>query len=106
MHRHATDCASLDEVRRQIDRIDADLVRLIALRGTYVRRAAALKRSPAEVPDPARVARVLDRVRALAVDAGAEPAVVEATWRAMVGAFIDAEQRLQARLHAQPAPGG
>lgn len=42
------DCESLDAVRREIDRIDAGIVRLIAERGGYVRQAGRLKRDPAE----------------------------------------------------------
>ncbi|MCB1886261.1 MAG: chorismate mutase [Rhodocyclaceae bacterium] len=106
MYPNANQCLSLDDVRSQIDRIDSALVRLVAERGDYVRRAAELKTDPSDVPDPARVARVLSRVGRLAAEAGADLAVVEATWQAMIGAFIDAEQRLQARLHAHSPTAG
>lgn len=91
-------CVSLEEVRSNIDRIDAQLVRLLAERGGFVKQAARLKQSAAEIPAPQRVAQVLARVRKLAEDAGADPAVVEATWRAMIAAFIEAE-RIE---HASP----
>lgn len=92
-------CASLDEVRQQIDRIDRQLVALIAERGTYVRQAAGLKKTAAEVPAPQRVVQVLAKVDALALASGADPAVVAATWQAMIAAFIDVEQGAQAALH-------
>lgn len=92
-------CVSLEEVRSNIDRIDAQLVRLIAERGMYVKQAAGLKKTAAEIPAPQRVAQVLARVRTLAEAAGADPAVVEATWRAMIAAFIEAERVEQAMLH-------
>lgn len=92
-------CVSLEEVRSNIDRIDAQLVRLIAERGMYVKQAAGLKKTAAEIPAPQRVAQVLARVRTLAEAAGADPAVVEATWRAMIAAFIEAEYVEQAMLH-------
>lgn len=92
-------CVSLEEVRSNIDRIDAQLVRLIAERGMYVKQAAGLKKTAAEIPAPRRVAQVLARVRTLAEAAGADPAVVEATWRAMIAAFIEAEHVEQAMLH-------
>ncbi len=98
-----TRCTSLDEVRSNIDRIDRQLVALIAERGAFVRHAAAFKKTSAEVPAPQRVAQVLAHVRALAGESGADPAVVEATWRAMIGAFIEAERVEQARLHP-PSP--
>ncbi len=99
MHPTASQCLTLDDVRAQIDRIDDALIRLVAERGRFVRRAAALKTDPEAVPDPARVARVLARVGAQAEAAGADVAVVQVTWQAMIGAFIDAESRLHASLH-------
>jgi len=92
-------CGALEEVRRHIDDLDRRLVQLIAERGAYVRQAAKLKTSAAEVPAPARVEQVIAKVTALARESGAEPAVVEATWRAMVGAFIRSEQEQYASLH-------
>ncbi len=94
---------SLAEVRREIDRIDRELVALLPERGRFVRRAAALKRDPAEVPAPARVEAVIAQVREAAHAAGLDEAVAEATWRAMVGAFIAAETRFHEQLH--PPPG-
>jgi len=95
--------ASLAEVRQNIDSLDHQLVALIAKRGAYVRQAAAFKKTAEEVPAPRRVAQVLAKVNALAIELGAEPAVVDATWRAMIAAFIDAEHLAQAALHP-PSP--
>lgn len=97
-------CASLDEVRRHIDRLDRRLVGLIAERGAYVRQAAAFKTSAEAVPAPARVAQVIERVVGIAGEVGAEPAVVEATWRAMIAAFIEMERAAQAALHPPSQP--
>ncbi len=92
-------CLSLDDVRCHIDAIDRRLVALIAERGAYVTQAAGFKRSDAEVAAPERVAQVLARVNALAVELGADARVVEATWRSMIGAFIEAERMARASLH-------
>lgn len=98
-----THCASLDEVRHHIDYLDRRMVELIAERGAYVKQAATFKKSADEVPAPQRVAQVLARVNALAVESEADPQVVEATWRAMIAAFIEAEKRAHAALHP-PSP--
>lgn len=94
---------SLADVRLRIDAIDRQLVALIAERGACVAQAARFKRSDAEVAAPDRVAQVLARVRSLASELGADPQVVEATWRAMIGAFIELERAARAQLHP-PAP--
>jgi len=82
---------ALAEVRAGIDRLDRDLVALIAQREQLVRRAGLLKQDAGAVRAPARVEQVIDRVRALAEEAAASPDVVERTYRAMIAAFVDLE---------------
>jgi len=89
-------CANLAEVRANIDRLDDEIVRLIAKRALYVKDAARFKRDAYQVSAPARQAQVFDKARALATRhnrgfANLE-AVVDATYRAMVAAFIANEQ--------------
>jgi isochorismate pyruvate lyase len=88
---------SLDDVRREIDRIDEALVALLAERVRWVRDAARFKAEPAQVPAPARQGDVLQRARAAArrhdgMPDDLEP-VVDATFRAMVAACIAQQAR-------------
>ena len=96
-------CESLDEVRIRIDQADRQLVALLAERAQYVRQAARFKRDLQDVQSPQRVQQVLERALAQARDVGAPPAVVEATYRAMITAFIDDEARQFDALHAVQA---
>lgn len=89
-------CTNLADVRANIDRLDDDIVRLIAERAMYVKDAARFKRDAFQVSAPARQAQVFDKVRALATRhnpgfANLEQ-VVDTTYRAMVAAFIANEQ--------------
>ncbi len=88
--------ATLAEVREGIDTLDEQLIALLAQRAMYVKDATRFKRDPHQVAAPARQAEVFARVRKLAElhQAGFAPLpdVVEATWRAMVAAFIATEQ--------------
>lgn len=95
----AMQCDSLAQVRGEIDRVDAQMLALLAERGGYVRQAARFKASAAEVPAPQRVEAVIARVTAQARVLGADPAVAEATWRAMIAAFIESELAAHAALH-------
>ncbi len=81
----------LSDVRLAIDRIDVDVVHLLAAREQLVRRAGTLKQDADAIRAPDRVAQVLDKVHTLAQDAGASPEVVRRTYRAMIAAFIDVE---------------
>lgn len=90
-------CRDLAEVRANIDRLDNELVRLVAERAMYVKDAARFKRDAYQVSAPDRQAEVFNKVRALAQkhDRGFDglEEVVDATWRAMVAAFIANEQK-------------
>lgn len=89
-------CATLADVRANIDRLDDEIVRLIAERAMYVKDAARFKRDAFQVSAPARQAQVFDKARALAQRHNQGftnlEQVVDATYRAMVAAFIANEQ--------------
>ena len=91
-------CGSLDEVRSQIDRVDRQIVGLLAERAGYVRQAARFKRTDADVRAPQRVEAVIARVRALAAEHGLDPAIAEQVYRTLIGCFIPAELREHERL--------
>ena len=66
--RKAEDCADMEQVRAEIDRIDATLVDLIGERFSYVDRAWQFKQSPAEARVPWRIQQVIDKVRERAAE--------------------------------------
>ena len=82
----------MEQVRAEIDRIDANLVDLIGERFTYVDRAWQLKQSPAEARVPWRIQQVIDKVRTRAGERGLPPELVEALWRQMIGWFVQYEE--------------
>ena len=92
-------CASLGEVRDNIDRIDRDIVRAMAERGKYVREVARFKKSAAEVEAPQRVEQVVSKVKGLAAEDGLPPEVAEATYRAMIRAFTEYERGVVQPAH-------
>lgn len=87
----------LAEIRARIDSLDGEIIALIAQPQTQVVAAGMAKRGqPTDaVRAPARVEDVIQNVRTRAVEAGASPEGVEATYRAMIGAFINLELEVQ-----------
>ncbi|MDX2307271.1 MAG: chorismate mutase [Hyphomicrobium sp.] len=86
-------CGDMNEVRREIDRIDGALVDLIAERFGYVDRAWQLKMGSTEgAVVPWRIQQVIDRVRVQAAEKGVSPDLCEALWRQMIGWFIQYEE--------------
>ncbi len=84
-------CNSLEEVRANIDRLDRQIVALLAERGGYVKQAARFKKTTDDVRAPQRVKQVIANAGALAREFGADPIVTEQVYRAMISAFIDLE---------------
>ena len=84
-------CESLSEVRENIDRIDNEIIKLIAERGGFVRQAAAFKKNEDGVRDSGRVEAVIAKARDKAAKYGAEPDVVETVYINMIAAFIGKE---------------
>ncbi len=85
---------TMSDIRKEIDRIDENLVKLLAERQRWVERAVDVKRRdglPAR--DEARVRQVIDHVRVLARGHNVDPALVEAMWTEMVEWFIAYEER-------------
>ena len=87
----AMECANLDEVRANIDRLDREIVRMLAERGQYVVQAAKFKKTEADVHAPARVEQVVGNVRKYAVEFGAPADVVERGYRVLIEGFTQKE---------------
>ena len=85
------ECNSIDEVRNNINNIDEQIVKLIALRGHFVNQAAKFKKDSNAVKAPKRVEEVINKVKDLAKSTGANEEVVENVYRTMIDSFINAE---------------
>jgi isochorismate pyruvate lyase len=85
-------CASLAQVRTNIDRIDREIIAAMAERGKYVAEAGRFKKDPAAVSAPARVEAIIARVRKMAQADALSPEVADKTYRAMIAAFEDYER--------------
>jgi len=100
------ECADMNEVRSEIDRVDAALVDLIAERFGYVERAWQLKKNPADANVPWRIQQVIDKVKFQARQRGLPAEMIEmvgAQWRNMIGWFVQYEEE---KLRQQEASSG
>lgn len=87
------DCVTMDDVRAGIDRLDAELVRLLAERAALIDRAAEIKHGaglPARID--ARIGEVLANVRGHALRHGLPPGHVEKIWSDLIEWSIAREE--------------
>lgn len=82
---------SIEDIRTNIDQVDRRIVALLAERGGYVKQAARFKRTNADVKVTEGAEETIAKVTALSRELGANPAVTEKVYRAMIVAFINAE---------------
>lgn len=85
------DCRTMEELRGEIDRLDAALVGLLARRQAFIERAAAIKSNRAAVRDEARIEDVIAKVLAEAHAKGLSAAIAEPVWRVLVERSIEHE---------------
>lgn len=82
------DCTTMAEVRAGVDRVDRELVVLLARRFGYMDAAARIKPERGQVRDEARKAAVIANARAAAEHAGLPGDTIAALWEELVEASI------------------
>ncbi|MBB5518819.1 chorismate mutase [Amphiplicatus metriothermophilus] len=85
------DCAAMEEVRYEIDRIDRLLVRLVAERQRYIEAAARIKERQDEVRLEWRIEDVVAKVLASAEREGLSKRIAEPVWRLLIDRCIEHE---------------
>ncbi len=99
----ADQCAAMDEVREEIDRLDRILVKLIAERQTYIEAAGRIKHRADEVRLPWRIEDVVAKVLAEAEKQGLSKRIAEPVWRELIDRCIAHEHEIWALEHPQAA---
>ncbi len=74
------ECRTREDIRREIDSIDGELIALLARRFGYIRRMAEIKQDPGEARIDARVNDVLDKVTRLARQSGLDAELIADMW--------------------------
>jgi len=86
------DCATKEDVRVEIDRIDQALLALFAERHAYVTRMAEIKTDPHEAFDPKRIEQVIVRQRGRAEALGLDEDQAELIWRTLINWNVNYEK--------------
>ena len=84
----AADCKDMQDIRREIDRIDRALVRILAERLTYIERAGHIKQDRNKVRDEWRINDVLSKVKASCEREDFPFTIAEPVWRRLMDGCI------------------
>ena len=85
---------NLKEVRKNIDKVDTHLVKLIAEREYYAKEAVKFKTDRTQIIDRKRINSVLRRVKKLSKKYKVSILTVEKIWKLMIQNFIILENKL------------
>lgn len=84
-------CHTMQEVRREIDRIDRALVKLLAERLTYIEQAGVIKGDRNTVRDEDRIEDVVEKVVREGEAQGLPRSMAEPLWRMLIEKSIEHE---------------
>ena len=90
---------TMTDVREQVDRIDGELIALLAQRFACMDAAARIKQDRDAVRDETRKAAVLQNVKNLAEEAGVPVPTMAAIWEMLVETSISYELQKWDQLH-------
>ncbi len=82
---------TLEELRREIDEVDSQIIGLLAQRSGFVTAAGKLKKDEQGVRDPKRVEQVIGRVKLKAADVDLDPKIAEEVYRTIINCFVRKE---------------
>ncbi len=85
------ECKTLEEVREEVDRLDDQIVELIAQRNAYIHQAVKFKQSVEEVKAEERVSAVIQRVRQKALSLGLSANLIEDLYTKMIDEMVEME---------------
>ncbi len=85
--------SSLEDIRLQVNAIDARIVVLLAQRARLAREAARLKQSPVQIETRDRQEQIIQHVRYLAEHQGLSPNMAERIYRTILAEMVALEKR-------------
>lgn len=84
-------CMTLQEAREEIDKVDEQIVKLIAQRNEYIKQIAHFKNSIDEIKAEDRIQDVISRVREQAISLGLSPNLINDLYVRMIDAMVESE---------------
>lgn len=85
------ECNSLEEARSEIDKVDEEIVKLIAQRNAYIKQIAHFKTSVEEIKSQERVNYIISKAREQAISLGLSPNMINDLYIRMIDAMVESE---------------
>ncbi len=85
---------NMDELRKELDLLDNELIKLVSKRFKFIEQAAIIKDDISKIRDNERIESIIVRLRNLAEINDISPDIVEKLWRYIIELSIELETEI------------
>ena len=83
----------LNLLRKKLDKLDYDLLKIIKKRSEIIKKVILLKTSKTEIVDKKRINQILKKIKNESVKLKIDPMITNRIWKNMIWSYIDFEKR-------------
>ena len=83
----------LSKIRKELDKLDDYLIRIIRRRTNLVKKVLALKERKNQIVDQRRINLILKNIKKKSLKNNIDPKITNKIWKHMIYAYIDFERR-------------
>ena len=83
----------LSKIRKELDKLDNILIKIIKKRTSMVKRVLALKERKNQIVDQKRISLILKNIKKKSLKNNIDPKITNKIWKNMIYAYIDFERR-------------
>ena len=83
----------LNSLRKQLDKLDNDLLKIIIKRTSIVKQVLSTKEYKYEIVDKKRINKVLSNIRNKSLKNNIDPKITNRIWKNMIWSYIDFEKK-------------
>ncbi len=85
--------AKLNKIRKDLDKLDNSLIKIIKKRTSLVKKVLALKEKKNQIVDQKRIKIILKNIKKKSIKNKIDPKITNRIWKNMISAYIDFERR-------------
>ena len=83
----------LSKIRKELDKLDDSLIKIIKKRTNLVKRVLELKERKNQIVDHKRIKLILENIKIKSIKNNIDPKITNRIWKNMIYAYIDFERR-------------
>ncbi len=83
----------LGKIRKELDKLDDSLIKIIRKRTNLVKKVLALKERKNQIVDQKRISLILKNIKKKSLKNNIDPKITNKIWKNMIYAYIDFERR-------------